>query len=524
MKQELPYQKHTHMMIQMNRFNEGLMIAVKWVEAKPRDPEAWFSKSACELMLMQARQALESIRKALHIKPNDLRFLSHKARCLVSAGMIKEGLEISRRLVQNNNLNPQLLDSLAITLSNAGESEEAIPIMERAIKLNPDVPQYYTNYGTILHFCNRTEDAEKAHRKALELFPEEFRGYWLLGQLRKATPGTNFTSWFDGLLKKYTEKLQARICLNYALAKQFEDLEDYDRAAHHLEAGAKATLEHMPYTEETNHRMLLAFRQNFDAPFMHQSFEGSENSEAIFIVGMPRSGTTLVERIIASYDNVFAAGELHNFTHFLNSRFEKINPGTESTGRYVGPERIDFKELGDAYIESTRPRTGETEFFIDKYPFNFQMVGPISKALPKAKFINLMRNPMDTCFSNYKLLFMLGSALYSYDQETLARFYAEYRKMMDHWHACLPGRILDVDYEKLVEDPEGQSKKITDFLGIEWRSECLEFYKSTEAVTTASSTQIREPINKSSLQKWKKFEKHLQPMKSALVEAGFEVE
>ena len=524
MNQDLPYKKHTHMLIQMGRYEQALMVAKKWVEAKPHEAEAWFCKSACEMMLMRAKHALDSIEKALETEPKNARFLAQKARSTVGTGAIMQGLEIARNLAKQENSNPSILDSVGLTLSNAGESEEAIPLFERAIELNPNIPQYYTNYGTVLHFCRRTEEAEAAHRKALELNPEDFRAYWLLGGLRTATNDHNFVDWFGEILKKYNDKLIARIPLHYALAKQYEDLGEFDNAFMHLEKGAAAALEHTPYNEDLANALIEGYTQHFTPDLFQGHIHGYDNDELILIVGMPRSGTTLVERIIASYDEVYAAGELHNFNNLLNERVRNLHPD-KSTIEITGDLRkLDFQDLGQAYIDSTRPRTGHTKHFIDKYPFNFQLVGPFALALPKLKIINLMRNPMDTCYSNYKLLFGLGSAMYSYDQETLGRFYVGYRKMMEHWHSCLPERILDVNYENLAQNPEDESKRIMDFLGFDWRPECLEFYKSKDAVTTASTSQIREPINTSSLYKWKKFEHHLEPLKTTLLENGIDIE
>ena len=522
--QELPFEKHTRTLIQMARHREGLLVARKWVEAKPGEANAWFCKSICEMMLLQAQQALASIERALAIDDSSPRYRAQAARCMVGSGRVMDGLQLARTIASEEQGNAHILDAVANTISNAGEHEEAIPIFERAIALNPKAPQYYSNLGTVLHFCRRTEDAEAAHRKALELMPEDFRAYWLLGQLRKATAEHNFIDWFEGVLEQYDDKLQARTTLNYALAKQYEDLEHYDQAFVHMEQGAAAVLEHSPYTEASNQQLLAKYSADFSEGICQRTVPGCDSEEPIFIVGMPRTGTTLVERIIASDEQVFAAGELHNFMHLFNQRYKALNANEEDYTKFSGIESVDYRELGEAYVDSTRPRTGHTRHFIDKYPFNFQMVGPIALSLPRAKIIHLIRNPMDTCFSNYKLLFMLGSGLYSYDQETLGRFYLQYHNLMNHWHRCFPGRILNVSYEQLVQNPEAETRRIAAFLGLEWRPELLEFYKSSEAVSTASTSQIREPINTASLYKWKRFAKHLKPLQQVLETNGIEIE
>ena len=522
--QELPYEKHTRQLIQMARHREGLMVAQKWVEAKPQQAEAWFHKSICELMLLKPKQALDSVQHSRAIDSENRRYRAQAARCMVGAGQIMEGLRLARTIASEEQRNAHILDAVANTISQAGEHEEAIPIFDRAIALNPDAPQYYSNLGTVLHFCRRTDEAEVAHRKALELMPEDFRAYWLLGQLRKAKIEHNFVDWFQKILAKYPDKLHARATLNYALAKQYEDLGQYAQSFDHLSAGAEAVREHSPYPEAANQQLFEKYQQDFQFEMAPSPAGGRENSEPIFILGMPRTGTTLVERIIASDDHVFAAGELHNFMHLYNERYKALNPDKKTFAEFEHLDRLDFNRLGVDYIESTRPRTGHTRHFIDKYPFNFQIAGPIALALPNAKIIHLMRNPMDTCFSNFKLLFMLGSGMYSYDLETLGRFYVMYRQQMAHWHTYCPGRILDVSYETLVQNPEAVSRRIMQFLDLEWRPECLEFHKSNEAVATASTGQIREPINTASLYRWKHYEAQLQPLRKVLEAAGIEVE
>jgi tetratricopeptide (TPR) repeat protein len=518
---EPPYEKDTLTLTSRGYFKQALMVANKWVEAKANDSFAWFCKSMCEMALGRASVALDSVQRALALDPDNTRYLSHRARCLIGAGDVMQGLKIVRDLVQQERRNARLLDDLATTLASAGETAEALPVMEKAIALDSGVAQFHTNYGSMLHFCGRSREAEEAHRRALELQPEDFQAYWLLSQLTKATPSHNHVDWFRSVLATYKSKPPARIGINYALGKQHEDLGKYDEAFEHYQNGASAVLEHMAYDASAIDELFGNYREEFDSSLFEQPIKGHGNEEAILIVGMPRSGTTLVERIIASYDDVFAAGELANFTQLFNERCHRLNPGKRGREFLNGASSLDFEELGQAYIASTRPRTGHTKFFVDKFPFNFQLAGPFALALPKIKIINLMRNPLDTCFSNFKFLFAPGTAQYSYDQKSLAHFYSQYRALMVHWHTCLPGRILDVEYEQLVQNPEQGARRITDFLGLEWDPTCLEFHKSTDAVATGSAGQIREPINTAYLHKWKKFEAQLSPLKIALDDYGF---
>jgi tetratricopeptide (TPR) repeat protein len=519
----LPYERDALRFMSMGYFQQALVVASKWVEAKEKDSFAWFCKSVCEMALERAAPALDSAQGALALDPGNTRYLAHRARCLIGVGNVMEGLEIARDLVQKENGNPQLLDALATTLAYAGETAEAVPVIEKAIALNSKVAQFHTNYASMLHFCGRTEESEAAHRKALELQPEDFHAYWLLSQLGNATPSHNHVDWFRGALATYKEQPLAGIGLNYALGKQLEDLGQYDEAFEHYSKGAASVLEQMPYKAGAIDARFGKYREEFDLDRFKQANNGHDNEEVILIIGLPRSGTTLVERIIASFDDVFAAGELPNFTRLFNERCQRLNPGQRGIDFFTGAASMDFEELGRAYIESTRPRTGHTKYFIDKFPFNFQLAGPFALALPNARIINLMRNPMDTCFSNFKYLFASGSAPYSYDQESVARYYSQYSKLMAHWHRCLPGQILDVEYERLIQNPEQGTQRITKFLGFDWDPACLDFHKSRDAVATGSAGQIREPINSAYLHRWKKFEAHLEPLKTALEHYGVDV-
>ena len=239
---------------------------------------------------------------------------------------------------------------------------------------------------------------------------------------------------------------------------------------------------------------------------------------------MPRTGTTLLEQILTTYEEIETAGELHHFPHLFSQACNRLNPDADIRSLYKGVERLDWQSLGEQYLKAARMHVGKSPLFIDTYPLNFTMVGPLLKALPNARIINLQRNPMDTCFSNYKLLYRLGTALHSYELESMADYYVRYRQMMNHWHQCFPGQILDVSYETLVTAPEETTQKVTDFLNLTWQAECLEFYTAGGAVATASTTQVRQPINTGSLNKWRSFEKHLLSLKKRLLDQGIDVE
>ena len=520
----LPYEKHTRTLLRLKRFREALLVCLKWVEAQPENAAAWFFKGHAELNAHQPYQALASLSRATQLDPGNPLVLAQHAQALGAVGRTVDCLALAEKLLAHPRLPADLLHQIGSTLSNIGEHERAAELFQSALEEATPSSALYSSLATSLHILGRSDEAVAAHMESLKLDPKNFRTYWLLGQIAGAKPDSNYIELFEKVLRENPGSLQARICLNYALAKQYEELEEFDRAFVHLEAGAVGVLEHTPYKAESDRQMAEAIQKNFADKLFSQPDSHELGEEVLFIVGMPRTGTTLLEQIITTYPGLETAGELHHMTHLLNNAYSTINPNADFSNLYQGVERIDWESLGRAYIKRARVHVPESAVLIDKYPLNFLMLGAILKALPKARIINLQRNPMDTCFSNYKLLFRLGSALQTYDQVTMAEYYCRYQEFMSHWHDQAPGRILDVSYERLVTDSEAETRRVADYLGLDWNPACLEFYKSGSAVATASVSQVRRPIYSGSLYKWRKFQAHLQPMADHFRRHGVAIE
>ena len=252
---------------------------------------------------------------------------------------------------------------------------------------------------------------------------------------------------------------------------------------------------------------------------------GDPNDEPIFVIGMPRTGTTLVERILSSHSDVSSAGELQNFGILFK----------RATGSTTGPmldldtlgrvRNIDWKRLGRDYVQSTRPQTGSRRRFVDKLPHNFLFAGFIAKALPNCRIVCLRRDPMDSCLSNFRQLFALGSAQYDYSFDLLdtGRYFVEFDRLVAFWKDMLPGRILEVDYEALVTNQGASTRQLLEFCGLDWDPACLDFHDNVAPVATASALQVRTPMNSGSVHRWKRYESDLAGLKSLLVAAGIEV-
>jgi len=299
------------------------------------------------------------------------------------------------------------------------------------------------------------------------------------------------------------------------------DLEEPERSFHYLQMGSNTRRSLMQYDVRRDLQTIESIRESFTREVFDRRDEGFNNEEAVFILGMPRTGTTLVERILSSHSDVFAAGELNNFAvqmmQTLKSQVGSEKPNRDDLVRLT--TELDFKRLGEAYVDSTRPFTGHTARFIDKMPLNYLYVGLIHVALPNAKIINLKRHPLDTCYAVYKQLFV-DAYPFSYDLEELGRYYVAYHRLMEHWREVIPGVVHTVEYETLVTDIEQEARRLTDFCELDWQPQCLRFYENKAASTTASTVQVRQPVYRSSVGRWQDYREELAPLIGVLRDAG----
>lgn len=511
-------------LLQAGRPTEALASSSKWVKSAPRSDEAWFYKSMCEMQLGDTAEALRSATRALRFAPDSPRIKCHKASLHLANCQTREALDLARSVVASGTKQAASYHAAGQIFLGAKEVDSAVEQFKTAVRLAPNIPVFHSALAIALEFTNRSSEALVAAYRAIELDPGNVKAYWQISQMTNATKDDTVLPLLDRALQNLGNDPQAGSSLNFARAKQFEDLKQYSEIVPALEKGSRALLYMTPYDEASEVQLHQQILEEYTSQLLGSPPQGCNSQEPVFIIGMPRSGTTLVEQIIATYNDFFVAGELPNFTTLLRNHFLTLNPGSEGIAAFRNAKNLNYEKLGTDYIQSTRPRTGRTQYFIDKYPMNFMNVGPAAIALPGARFIHLSRNPMDTSFSNYKLLFSHGTGLYSYDQETLARYYIRYTELMNHWRRTLPGRILDVVYEDLISDPEGQTRRITDYLELQWTPDCLDFYKSNKPVATASTAQVRNPINSSSVGAWKNCRKHLGVLEKTLIAAGIDVE
>ncbi len=501
--------------------------AVQLLGHVPLDPEVHFIAGVATLEQHRVRDALDHFRQASALDPRRADFELYLARSYAATQEYQASLDAAARA--EHLLSPDNaagFDTLGVVLVQCHAHERAADAFARAARLAPGNAGIRFNFGTALTFLGDIAGAERELEAAIGLNPHHWRAHHSLSQLRRQTPESNHIERLATLARQATGKVTATTFLNMALAKEYEDIGDYDRAFEHCVAGKGAPKDMLRYSRAREKALFDALAAGFPEPHAAQAARGSDATAPIFIVGMPRTGTTLVDRIVSSHPLVQSAGELHNFPSVWKralggQAFEMFNPDHILRASAHG---VGWRRLGDDYVSSTRPFTGATPFFTDKLPHNFLYLGYIACALPAAKIICVRRHPLDTCLSNFRQLFGPESSYfdYSYDLLDIGHYYILFDRLMAHWKQAFPGRILEVRYEALVTEQERVSREIVDHCGLEWDEACLAFEKNASPVATASAVQVRAPVYTSALGRWKRYGARLEPLREMLEDAGID--
>ena len=506
-----------------NKAKQAITECEKLNRQYPEFGSGWHTASQLMMRLQNAPAALAAIERATSIDSDQIDWQLQKAKCLVRLGRADEVAAAVKALSSREMQTAYQCSALAMLHTQLGSRAAAVDLYEKAIEFQPDKARHYYNIACLQRTLGDIEPAERNFDKTISLDPTDYESYKIRSDLRRQTTERNHVDELEKVLGGKIKDDRGRVQLCYALAKELEDLGKAKRSFAHLSAGSVLRRKLMKYDVERDLGTIEAIKKTFVSNVLANAGDGCSNAEPIFILGMPRTGTTLVERILASHSDVFAAGELNNFAAQLMTlmRAEHADKRLSRDEIVECSAKLDFKNLGESYLNSTRPFTGHTARFIDKMPLNYLYVGLIHLALPNAKIINLKRNPLDTCYAIYKQLFV-DAYPFSYDLEELGRYFLAYHQLMEHWHTVLPGVVHTVEYEKLVGDIETESRQLLEFCDLDWQPQCLKFYENKEASTTASTVQVRQPVYQSSVGKWRDYEKQMQLVVQILQQAGID--
>ncbi len=508
---------------ELKRSDEAESVYRKALELGPNNPDTLDNLALALKDLDQLEEAAELMRRALTIEVRSDKLYVHYATLLLDQKKIDDAAAAAARaiaLAPNNHDAVNLMGRIAF---ERGELEESLGHYRRALALKPDLADAYNNMGNVLKELGKLDEAQAAYLEALRLEPSIAGVYVNLADSKKFAHGDphlaameELAAKIDGLSK--TDRMQ----LDFGLGKAYADLKDHDRSFRHLLAGNAAKRSTIAYGEQATFALFDRIEAQFARDLIAaKSGAGDPSTLPIFVIGMPRSGTTLVEQIIASHPAVYGAGELQTFNDVvLTVRGPEGNslPYPDFVPALDGGP---LRQIGARYLALVRAIAAkrgrpDAERITDKMPSNYYFAGLIHLALPNAKIIHTIRDPVDTCISCFSKLFS-AEQNHTYDLGELGRYYQRYERLMAHWRRVLPpGRILDVRYEDVVTDVEQQARRIIAYCGLPWTDRCLSFHETDRPVRTASATQVRQPIYASAVGRWRVYEPHLGPLLDAL--------
>lgn len=522
-----PYQRLIH------AFNHGdwsnaLKIATTLMTKVGDDPAIHYIAGVSSSELNRIPSAITYLTQAATLAPERADYATQLAKVLAFAKLNRDAKVSADRAYSLAPKDPRTLDTLGVVYSQIGDYGSAVAAFQEVVRLAPDYAPYRYNLATSLVADGKLAEAEEEIDACLSLDPRFWRAHLTLAQLKRQTRESNHVERLTSLLKSTPREppdLSAQVCLNLALFKEYEDIGEYQKALEYLTAGKSAGRVRRGYSPEAETRLFEAIMENFPVPLPRDT-GGLGTTEPIFVVGMPRTGTTLVERIISNHPEVQSAGELLNFPLAVKHASGTTTPNLIDLDTVLRARNPAWSKLGEDYLSSTRPLTGSKRHFVDKLPHNFLYLGWIANALPEAKIVCLRRNPMDTCLSNFRQLFAPKAPYfdYSYDLLDTGRYYLLFHRLMAHWRMTLQDRLFEVNYEDLIDEQERTTRELVDFCGLSWDDRCLQFESNPTPVATASAVQVRSPIYRSSMSRWKKYGQALDDLRQLIESSGVTVE
>lgn len=533
---------------QLNRLNEARASLERAIALEPRFAEAHYNLANVMHRQGEQQQAVAQYERALAIMPDLAEAHSNLGAILFDAGELEQAVaryqhalaiapdfaaahfNLANAFRAQGRLDDAMAHyeralaiapdfaaahcNLGVALKQQGKPASAVACFETALLVKPDYAEAYGNLAVALLDLGQMPQAKRAIARAIELEPKAAGYYYTLSQIGPLAPGDAALDAMEGLTReRLALTAEARVKLHFALGKAYADIGRAETSFDHLLAGNALKRREVPYDERATLAMFRDIRQVF-TPERIATLRGvGERSELpIFIVGMPRSGTTLVEQILASHPEVFGAGELELLPRLVAPRGGPAGVEVELADLSAAKVRC----LGTEYLTALRALAPQATRITDKMPANFALVGFIHLALPQARIIHVRRNPIDTCLSCFSTLFTLQHA-YTYDLAELGRYYRAYQGLMEHWHKALPdGAILDIQYEDVVTDLRAQARRMLEHCGLQWDDVCLTFYETKRAVCTASAAQVRRPLYDTSVGRWRAYRSSLQPLLEAL--------
>lgn len=499
--------------------------ARRLAEVCPERPEGFFLLGVAAAETGQIANAIPLIEAAVDRGPR-AEHLAQLAKLLVLLRRDGEAAEAARRAMALSPGDALTFDTIGCVLARLGDHGASMAPFTAAVAAEPDNLDYRYNLAAASGFTGRVEEARSHYETILAHDPGDARSHYALAILSRQTVEANHVSRLEQALA-VADSPPAALRIRYALAKELEDIGHSGDAFRHLSAANDAHKQSIRYDFAQDAAIFDAIEALFgDGANMLAPGDGNPSAAPIFVVGMPRTGTTLVDRILSSHRQVEAAGELQAMPLAVKHLAATPSRRVIDADTVAASGHVDPGAIGNAYLARADHHrsygSASAGRFTDKLPANFLYIGHIARALPQARIVCLRRNPMDTIWSNYKNLFASQSAYYaySYDLMDTARYYVRFDRLMALWERIWPGKVLQLSYEALVADQEGQTRRLLEHCGLDWDAACLSFHENSAAVATPSAAQVRRPINADGVGKWRAYEAALEPVRAWLEAQG----
>jgi len=489
------------------------------LKAQPLDVAAIRLMAELAARLGRPRDAETLLRRALELAPGFVVARANLAALLYRQNRYAEAVPELDTVLESGQANPSSRNLMAVALGRIGDYDEALRLYEELTPAFPDHPKLWMSYGHILKTVGRQEESVAAYRQALAVKPDLGEVWWSLANLKTVRfTGEDVAAMEAALAGDGELAREDRLHLHFALGKAYGDAGAAEQAFRHYAAGNALRKDEQGYDPDTVTAQVDQMIATLTPAFLgEREGWGDPSPDPIFILGLPRAGSTLVEQILACHSAIEGTMELPDIP-FLAAREARAQGLTarEWPAAVAALDKDKLAALGAEFLERTRvQRKTDKPFYIDKLPNNWAYAGFIHLILPNARLIDARRHPLDCCFSNFRQHFAKGQA-FTYGLDDIGRYYADYARAMDHYDRVLPGRVHRVIHERLLDDPEGEVRALLAYLDLPFEEACLEFHSSSRPVRTASSEQVRRPINRDGVGQWRPFEPWLGPLRDAL--------